>query len=487
MRKIMPVMLFLLLAGGNSKAQSTLLAPTSLNGQLVLAGRVAAAPQLPGTGQGPFGEQGPTPFGGGELPLLRFAGDSGPQNVLMFGLSDSTGYDDHVFGTNQNTYADYFTDVGARLSFFTVRKLLDVSLDYAPSFFIYRRDSRADNWNQTLDFDSALQLSRRLQLRVRDTGSEYSYGSFGIGQQLLPGLGPPGGTNLYSINPETRTVTDTSRLDFLFTKSQRTIIDVFGTYNILDYRAGFRNMQAATGGLSYSYRVTRRGTFSATYTYANSLFNGNFSGTSFESTQGGSRFATQSLLLSYAYQISRSTSASFYAGPERTHVGETLVLSLPLPPLGVVEVFLPVHRFEWDWSAGGGVTTTTRNTVISLTGSRAVSNGGGLLTAVNSDFASLGVARGLPHGWQWSSSLNYGLSRALVFGNLPSGSFNTETGQVSLSHKLGEHLSLRFDYQHQRQRVGGSNGLGFADLDRDLASVRFDWEAMKIPFGRHRL
>lgn len=68
-----------------------------------------------------------------------------------------------------------------------------------------------------------------------------------------------------------------------------------------------------------------------------------------------------------------------------------------------------------------------------------------------------------------------------------SGSFNTEIGQVSLSHKLGEHLSFGIDYQHQRQRHGGGNSLGVADLDRNRASVRFDWEVKKIAVGRHRL
>ena len=321
---------------------------------------------------------------------------------------------------------------------------------------------------------------------MRDSGLEYSYGSFGNGQQLVSGLGPPGGAILYSINPETRTITNASRVDLVFTKSERTVIDVFGAYNLLDYSTDFDNLQGATGGVSYSYRVTRRGAFSATYTYSNSLFQQNSSSASLESTQGGSRFATQSLLLSYAYQASKTTSVSFYAGPERTHVGETVVLSLPLPPLGVVQVFLPVRRFEWDWSAGGGVTTTTHNTAISLTASRAVSNGGGLLTDVNSDYATLGVARRLPHGWQWSSSLNYGYSQALIFGVLPGASFNTETAQASVRRPLGEHLSLSFDYQHQRQREGSGNSLGFADLDRDLASVRFDWDVIKIPFGRHQ-
>jgi hypothetical protein len=165
-------------------------------------------------------------------------------------------------------------------------------------------------------------------------------------------------------------------------------------------------------------------------------------------------------------------------------VGETLVVSLPLAT-GVLQAFLPIRRFEWDWSAGGGVTTTTHNTAISLTASRAVSNGGGLLTDVNSDFASLGVARRLPYSWLWSSTLNYGYSEALTFGGLPGGSFNTEIGQVSVSRQFGEHVNLSFDYQHYRQREGSGN-LGFNDLDRDMASIRFNWDVLKVPFGRRR-
>lgn len=487
MRKAKLVVLALLFAYGNSEAQSAPLVPTILNGQLGLVGRAAAAPQVPGTAQGPFGGQGPAPYGSGEQPLLRFAGDNGPQNVLMFDLDDSTGYDDHVYGTNQSTYGDFFTGVGARLAFFTAHKRLTMSLDYAPSFLIYKRNSSADNLNQTLGFNGALELSPRFQLRVRDNASEYSYGYFGYAQQLVPGLGPPGGAILYSVNPRTRTVTNTSRLDLLFTKSQRTVIDVFGVYDTLTYSGAFNNLGGATGGLSYSYRVSRRGAFSATYAYANTRFQQNRPGTSLVNTQGGSRFATQSLILSYAYQISKTTSVSLFGGPERTHLRETLVVSIPLPPLGVAQLFVPVRRFEWDWSAGGSITTTTHNTAISLTASRAVSNGGGLLTDVNSDFASLGIARRLLHGWQWSSSLNYGLSQALGFGGLGSGSFNTEIGQGSLSRQLGEHLSFAIDYQHQRQRHGGGNSLGFADLDRNRADVRFDWEVKKIPFGHHRL
>jgi hypothetical protein len=405
----------------------------------------------------------------------------------MFELNDSTGYDSRVYGTNQSTYGDFFTDAGARLSLFTARKHLEVSLDYAPSFVIYKRDSSADFWNQTLGFDAALEASPHFQLRVRDSASEYSYGWFGNGQQLVAGLGLPGGAIVYAINPKTRAIADTSRLDLLIAKSARTTIDVFGTYNTLDYRAGFNNLQGATGGMSYSYRVSRRGTFSATYTYANSLFQGSAPSTSMLSTQGGSRFATHGLFLSYAHQVFKSTSVSFFGGPERTHVDETLVLSLPLSSSGVIRVFIPVHRFEVDWSAGAAVTTSTHNTAISLTAFRAVSNGGGLLTDVNSNFASLGIARRLRLGWQSSLSLNYGLSQALGFAGLVSGRFETEIGQVSLRHKLGEHLGLSIEYQHQRQRQSGASSLAVADLDRDLGSIRFDWEVKKISVGRHRL
>jgi hypothetical protein len=486
MRKIVLVALTLLFAGGNSKAQFTPLAPTALNGLPGLAGCAAADPQVPASGQGPFGGQGLAPYGNGQEPLPRFAGENGPQNVLTFDLNDGTGYDDHVYGTNTSTYGDFFTDVGARLGFFATRKHLTVSLDYTPSFYIYKRVSSADNLNQLLQFDAALEVSRRFQMRVREGGTEYYYGMFGTSPQVVPGLGPPGGAISSSINPRTRTITDTSRVDLIFTKSQRTVIDFFGVYNVLIFSGAYSNLEAATGGLSYSYSASRRGAFSATYTFSNSLFTApTSSGTSLVNTQGGSRFVTQTLTLSYAYQIFKTTSVSLFGGPEQTHVRETLVESISLPPLGVIPVPVPIDRLEWDWSAGGGLMTTTHNTTISLSGTRAISNGGGLLTAVNSDFGSLALGRRLPHSWQGSMTLSYGLSQALAPGGLPSSSFNTEIGQAWLSHQLGEHLSVALQYQHQRQRLSGGT-LGVGDLDRNIGTLRFDWNFKQIAVGPHR-
>jgi hypothetical protein len=412
----------------------------------------------------------------------------------MFDLNDSTGYDDHVYGTNQSAYGDFFTSVGARLALFATRRHLNVSLDYDPSFYIYRRDSSADNLNQMLGLNVALELSRRFQLRVRENASEYYYGVFGTGQQLVPGQGPPSGAISYSINPNVRTIYNFSRIDLLFAKSERTVIDVYGGYNTMIYSSSFINYQGVSGGLSYSYRASRRGSVSLTYSYANSLFHTSaaVSGSaaapvsSSATTQGGSRFTTQSSFLSYAYKISESITASLFGGPERTHVRETLLESVSLP-IGTIPLLVPVSKFGWEWSVGGSVMKSTQNTVISLSAVRAVSNGGGLLAAVNSNFGSLGISRRLPHDWQWGSMVSYGLSQSLPFAGLPSSSFNSQIGQASLYRKLGEHLSFGFDYQYQRQRVSGGTGLGVAALDRNRADVRFDWQVKQIALHRPRL
>jgi hypothetical protein len=485
MHKIIFTMLAFLFACGVSKAQFAPLVLPAQYGPRGLAGPAAADPQFPATGQGAYGGQGLAPFGNGEQPLPRFAGESGPQNVLMFNLNDSTGYENHVYATNQGTYGDFFTDAGAELAFFAERKHLSFSMDYLPSFYVYRRDTGADNWNQSLNLSAAFELSQRFELRVRDYGLEYSYGMFGNGQQLVPGLEPPGGVVSNSINPSSRYINDNSRLDLVFTKSERTMIDVFGGYNIMTFRGTSTEMQGATGGLSFMYLPSRRGALSATYTYSNSLFEANSSLLNAGTTPMGSRFATQSLNLSYAYRIFKSTSVSLFAGPERTHVRETLVELIPLPPFGVGQLIIPVDQFEWAWSAGGGVMTTTHNTTLSLMASRAVTNGGGLLTDVTGTFGALAIGRRLPHGWQWSTTLNYGLSQALALGGLQRGSFNTETGMASLSHKLGERLTYSMDYQYQRQRVGGGTSINVASLDRSVATIRFGWQVKRVAIRSH--
>ena len=475
MRKTLLVVIVLLIVSACSQAQS----PVVRAGTDFGAQPDPALPALPQIGQ-PMGPgAGPTPFGTGEQPVLRFAGDNAPQNQFIFSLTDDTGYDDNVFGNDLNRKRDFFTDVGPRITYLTSRKHITFDLDYAPFFQIYKQYSGYDSVNQSLNLNAAAQISPRFELRVREMAGEYYFGLFGgYGQPVVSGLGPPGGTVPYFVNPDTRSISTRSRVDIIFNKSARTTLDVFGDFSTLNYKnlgnaasGTLFNLEAPNGGFSYSYRVNARGTFSATYDYGKSVYLG---------VHNPPRYQTQTASLSYAYQFSNTMSASVWGGPEYTQLRETLLI--PIPPLGFIPVL--IDKPEWDWSAGFSVSRTTPLSTIALTASRYVTSGGGLLTAVDDSMGELRFSRRLTLGWTGDAGLTYSQVQALGFGGVMSGHYNIEYGTLGFHHQLGERASLRMSYVGTRQRSGHGTAFNFFGVDRNRASVGIDWQIGKVHLGQ---
>jgi len=483
MRKTLPVVIVVLFGCAHSQAQSpAVLTAADLGAQPDPA--IPAFPPQAGIGGNPQAPRGPVPFGNGEQPVLRFAGENGPQNLFTFSLFDDTGYDDNLFATNINKIGAFFTSVGPRVSFLTSRKHMTFDFDYAPSFEIFKQNSARDAVNQILALDVAAEMSPRFQLRMRESASELYYGLFGgNGEQLVPGLGPPGGSVPYFINPGSRTIDSASRVDLVFNKSARTSIDVFGGYSLMDIKnpgvnITYGNVRSPNAGWSYSYRVSARGSFSATYLYAQSQF-----------ASAATRYSNQNLSLSYAYQISNTASVSVFGGPEYTYINETLLI--PIQTIfGIIDLPYPIHKPEWDWSGGFSATKTTLGTAFSLFGSRYVASGGGLLTALNSNSGSLVVSRRLPWNWTGSMALTYSQFQALSFGQAQTGKYTIAGGSISLNHRLGERASVRMNYARTRQRGSAATlsaavgpGLDYGNMDRNRASIGIDWQIGKVHLG----
>ncbi len=487
MRKALPLVVVLLFAGARSPAQSPpVLAAAEFEAQPDPG--IPAAPAQFGIGGNPQGGGGLAPFGNGEQPVLRFAGDTGPQNQFTFNLADNSGYDDDILGTNAAKHGDFFTSVGPRVLFVTSRKRVSFNFDYAPTFQIYKRYSQLDGVNQSLNLDAVATVSPRLQLRVRNVTAETYYGLFTGTSDAVPGLTTPGGPVPFFVNPETRTITNTDRVDIIFSKSARTSIEAYGSYFLLNVKNVGNVSGAATGvyanfkgynaGWSYRYQPTPRGNFSLSYSYGKSRFSGASSG-----------YANQTASLSYAYQISGTTSISVFGGPEYTYLNETLLIGVSTPA-GVVEVPFGVHKPQWDWSAGLSATTSTKGTGIALSLSRFVGSAGGLLTAVNSNYGSLMISHRLPKSWTGRIMLNYGQNEALSFGGVQSGKYTTGVGNVTLNRDLGERLGLSLTYNYTTQSgsspiIGTALAPGFtyANLDRNRASVGISWQIAKVHLG----
>lgn len=127
------------------------------------------------------------PHGIGEQPLLRYAGQSLPQNFVSFGLDSETTYDDSVLNNDAHRRSDTVCGFGPRLTLGKGRKALSFLVDFRPDFLLYQHTRTYDQINRTLQFDVNYRISSHLGLKVRIVTS-YRNGIFEPHWGGLPAL-----------------------------------------------------------------------------------------------------------------------------------------------------------------------------------------------------------------------------------------------------------------------------------------------------------
>ena len=65
---------------------------------------------------------GPSPFGDGVLPQLRYAGATGSTNLMTFGLSAETGYSDNVGTVGEARVGGTFVALGPHVERYSARR-----------------------------------------------------------------------------------------------------------------------------------------------------------------------------------------------------------------------------------------------------------------------------------------------------------------------------------------------------------------------------
>jgi hypothetical protein len=124
----------------------------------------------------------------------------------------------------------------------------------------------------------------------------------------------------------------------------------------------------------------------------------------------------------------------------------------------------------------------TQSTVFHVAAQRQVSDGGGLIGAVVSTYVGGSVRRRLPARWDavWSAGYAKNTSLESAYGR---NSFQTETADFGLEHRLTERLSLRVGYDFIRQRSNEQSPV-VPNFDRDLWYARLLYRFEQIPLGR---
>jgi len=415
----------------------------------------------PGPDQG-FG------YGTGVQTSLQFAGESVPENLVALSFGASAFYDDNVLATNAGRVGDEALSLSPHLGISRQTKNVALSFDYSPFFLLYRQFGKYDQLNQSGNLDLDYRLAPRFILGLHDTFG-YRYGAYPSlnGESISSGPISPTDLNQLILPYTIRTLSNMTGLDLTFEKSRRTSFTFSGGYNL----SRFGNQAAASGSLydskgvigslKFNYRPTDHTSFGVRLLHQDSTY------------QAGAVFSqrtqTESALFSVESRLTPTLTVTVNGGPQYVHtLGHSSVEA------GVGEGF---------YGAGGGsITEEVRNTALTFSVQRAVSDGGGLYASVISTDATFGVRRRLVGHWE--ADLHGGAARA---SNLVSQLANLRTdlliGGVDFRRPLRNGSVFHISYDTMHELYKGTLPV-FYGFDRNQVSIGFDFRLKTIPLAR---
>jgi hypothetical protein len=344
-----------------------------------------------------------------------------------------------------------------------------VGLDYRGTWRHYNRQTFYDGTDQSLMLGITHQLSKHASLALRESAGLFSRNVSLMGLSQTVPFDPSSSYIPTTDFFDNRTIYASTQADLTIQKSSHLSFD-FGGDGFLARRRSTA-LYGTTGGAArgdMQYRVTRRTTLGAAYTYTHFDFTGIFSGTDVHSVVG-----------SYAVRITRQTEFTGFAGMQRAET--KFIQSVPVDPvvaalLGTGVGNVVIHRIDWSPTANGRLSRTFQNGVLYLAGGHSVTPGNGLfltsrMTSVMAGYAYTGVRR-----WSFNSEASAGLGKS--FGNII-GRYNTYAGTVTVSRQISGAISAvasfgarRYDspdFENYRRTVYTTRiGIGFSPGDVPL-------------------
>ena len=417
--------------------------------------------------------QGPTPaavYGGGEQTPLRYAGEAAPVNQLLLSVSVSTFYDDNVPQMNSIRVGDEAVSLTSQLALFRQTDRLKLDFNYTPYGLLYRQVDHYDSLNHNAGLNAIIRLSSQISLGLHEAFS-YQNGIFQslTGQPISSGLGSPTTLNQTIFPYVTRALSNTSGLDLTYVKSGRTSLTFssgfdrrqFGNQGVAGQQ--LYNSWGVNGGLQYKYRVTEHTNLGLVLVHQDSTFRG-------AGIFGNSlRFQTESTFISVGSRLSPTVTVTIFGGPQYIRI-----LGQPAAAAGVTGQFQP--------AGGANITEQVRQTALSVSVQRTVTDGGGVYTLVKSTSLDLGVRRQLIG--RWEAAVQIGAARAdTSLLQLASGKTNALIGGVRLDRPLSGGATLHASYETAHETSGGTLP-GLASFDRNRVAIGVDYRFKAIPLGR---
>lgn len=316
-------------------------------------------------------------------------------------------------------------------------KHTQIGLDYRGAWRHYSRSTYYDGTDQSLMLGITQQVTRHTVFSLRQSAGLFSrdFGFAGLAQTVPfdPSLSYIPTTDFF----DNRTYYVSSQADFTFQKSTRLSFNLGGDGFLARRRSSsLAGVSGAGARADMEYRISRRTTVGAAYSYTHFSYPGLLSNTDLHSA-----------VATYSVRLSRWTEFSGYAGFLRAET--KFVRSVPLDPviaaiLGQTSTNILVHRIDYLPTINARLSRTFRDGVLYAGGGHSVTPGNGLfltsrVTTVMAGYSYTGLRR-----WSFNSQASVNLAKSV--GNV-TGNYNTYAGSFSVSRQIAGavHALVSFD------------------------------------------
>jgi hypothetical protein len=305
-----------------------------------------------------------------------------------------------------------------------------ISLDYTGSLTHYLEKTYYDATNQSLSLGITHEFSRRVILNLRESGGMFSqnYTSLGLAQTVPfdPSQSFVPVTDFF----DNRTLYVTSQADLIYQKNARLSFDFGGDGFINERRSSALNSAkgiVARGDMQY--RLTRRTTVGAQYSYTHYTFSG---------VLGSSNM--HGAVATFATRLSRWWEFTGNAGAVRVESKFDRVV--PLDPvvaqlLGYATGTQLVYGIQYAPTFTARLSRTFRRGVFWVSGARAVTPGNGLFLTTKMTTATTGYTYTGMRRWSFTAQAMY--DRGSSMGNVL-GTYGDISGGVSMSRQIVKSL-----------------------------------------------
>ena len=377
---------------------------------------------------------GPAILSRGDAPT----GLSVPQISFRPYLEIASDYDTGLTGVSVNSQgqlanlAAVGVDLSGGISGTHSWKHTKLSLDYQGDLHKYTKQTYYDNAEQSMLLGIQHQFTRHVSLNLRETGGMFSLdqGLLGLSQNSTydPASSYVPLTDFF----DNRTIYLSTQADLIVQKSARLSFDFGGD--------GFINRRRSTaldGVVGYSargdvqYRISRRTTIGANYTYTDYAFSHVFSDTAIHSFAG-----------TYAVALSRRLEFSGYAGVSRFEtkfINQVAVDPVITALLGLTQGFEVIHSVGYTPDVNLRLSRTFRTGVGYISGGHMLTPGNGLF--LTSTVTSAAVGYTYTGVRRWSLNAEAGYDSAKSIGNVI-GDYGGESGRITATRQIAKSLHI---------------------------------------------